>query len=90
MKRYIKSNSYVGLSYREIYDKVIPNRDYETKIDRVTAIAQLCYARGYKDYQPETKKDAVFLALELYEDMTGVFWDPTFDEFDEIVDRIVG
>lgn len=56
----------------------------------VANMAQFIYSYGYKDQRFFDKEEALWTAFELYEDMTGMFIDPTTEEFDDMVDRIIG
>lgn len=76
------------MTYREIWDNVQINHIEGAK-ETTSHIAQLVYGYGYGDEESPSKEDAVWIALELYEDMTGRFYDPTHEEFDEIVSQIM-
>lgn len=95
MKKYVKSASFESgrrpITYREIYDAVIGRGDfYPTVNDKIVAIAQFCYSYGYGNNRFMSKEDALWLALELFEEMTGIFKDPSQDEFDDMVYDISG
>ena len=74
------------ITYRQIYDRV--HGKYHNVYDMVTAIARLVYAGNYQGYGNESARGAVATALELLEDMTGRWWDPDIETFNEIVDSI--
>ena len=76
------------MRYKAMYDEVIASGKYHGKKQTTEALAQLAYA--YKYDAVEKKSDAVWAALELFEEMTGFWWDPTQDEFDDMVAGIVG
>jgi len=74
-------------TYRNLYDLVIKSSDYtlKTRQDKVVRLAQLIFRRGYEGRTDYSEEDSVVFALELYEDMTGIYWDPTREEFDDMV-----
>jgi len=76
------------ITYKEIYDKVVGSGKYHSRMDKVSAIAQLTFSHKFRGC--ETKRDAAWLALELLEDMTGVFYDPTPSEFEDVLASIIG
>ena len=73
--------------YSYVYDQVFGSSEYSgaSKIVKVKAIAQYVYAHD----RTQEKEDCVWQALEWYEDMTGCWFDPTHEEFDEIVYSII-
>ena len=73
--------------YSYVYDQVFGSSEYSgaSKIVKVKAIAQYIYARD----RTQEKEDRVWQALEWYEDMTGCWFDPTHEQFDEIVYSVI-
>lgn len=90
LNRYVKSGNTTTFTYNDIYDKVMRNNETQGKLSKIKKMAQLIYSRGYGTELNPSKNDAVYIALELYEEMTGTYYDPTLDEFDDIVDSIIG
>lgn len=78
------------MTYRELYDRVIENPDYRGMTEKVAEMAQLIYSYGYKADRFVTPDDAIWIALELFEEMTGAYWDITHDELDDLRDKIAG
>ena len=85
------------MTYKELYRLVIkPGEDfqvnelYPTTEDKITGLAQFIYSYGYEDDRYMSKEDAFWTACELYEDMTGRYFDPTQEEYDGIIDKISG
>lgn len=76
------------ISYRQIYDRVM-HKQYDTVYDLVSAIAQLAYRGNYGGYCNLSKDEAVATALDLYEGFTGRWWDPTREQFDDLVNDII-
>lgn len=83
------------MTYREIYSIIIAdeqsgitNLRYPTAKDKITGISQLVFRHGYKGETNMTKADAFWLACELYEDMTGRYFDPTNDEYERMLSEI--
>ena len=83
------------MKYREIYSIVIAdeqsgvaNPRYRTPKEKVTAIWQLVFSHGYKEETNLTKEDAYWLACELYEDMTGRYFDATEEEYEQMLREI--
>lgn len=68
------------MTYRDLYDEVIMSGKYRSTPEKIKALAQRIYHSGFDGV--ETKSEAVWDALEQYEDMTGHFFDPTQDQFD--------
>lgn len=76
------------MTYKEIYNAVC-RYSKGSRMENVAYIAQLVYTHGYRSDKCMTKRDAVFTALEIYEDMTGYYYDPTHEEYDDIVAAII-
>lgn len=85
------------ITYQEIYSIVFKNakgnlNGYldtdKTDYDNVLKIAQLAYRRNYGGYCGDSPDEAAAAALELYESMTGRWYDPTREEYDDLVDSI--
>lgn len=75
------------MTYREMYDDVMESGKYNSHLQKIKRLAQLIFANHRAD--PLYKKsDAVWEALEKYEDMSGCYFDPTFAQFDDIVASI--
>lgn len=75
------------MTYKDLYENVIESGKYLTRMERIKALAQLIFTTRFDAV--ESKEDAVWAALERYEDMTGRFYDPTQEEFDDIVSSII-
>lgn len=75
------------MTYKDLYENVIESGKYRTRMERIKALAQLIFTTRFDDV--ESQEDAVWAALERYEDMTGCFCDPTQEEFDDIVRSII-
>jgi len=58
---------------------------YHGKEEIVPVLARFICHYGYEGQTFHNKKDAAVLALELLEEMTGTYWDPTQEEFDDIL-----
>lgn len=79
------------LTYKDLWQLVGSRPDkFPTPRAMVKELAQFIYSYGYKQDKFLSKRDSIFIALELYEQMTGRFWDPTQDEFDDIEGGIMG
>ena len=76
-----------GLTYREVYDTI--KGKYHTKKDQLEAIAGLIWAKGYKNIKFVDVEDALAIAMELQDDMFG-WYDPSTEEYDDIVFSLVG
>lgn len=77
------------MTYKEIYSSVFADDQvYRTTKERITGIAKLVFRHGYKDFADMTKEDAFWLACELYEDMTGRYFDPTNEEYEQMLTEI--
>lgn len=77
------------MTYKDIYRIVIESGNFPGANKKVKAIAQLVYASGFRGC--ESKEDAVWIALEMLEEMTGIWeYDPSHAEFDDIIYSIVG
>lgn len=76
------------MSYRELYDHVFgPDAPPASPLNKIKTLAQLLYNDGKND-SSYTKGDAVWEALERYEDMTGAYYDPTHEEYEDIRNSI--
>ena len=74
-------------TYRERFDRVFQSGEYSGagKKTKTEALAQLIYAND----RSQDKADCLVQALEEYELMTGGYYDPTADEWDDIVSSII-
>lgn len=77
------------MTYREMYDEVFEKNGDLPRFKKICLLAQLVYANHRNDAE-YTKDDAVWEALEKYEDMSGYWLDPTHEEFDQIKSEIIG
>lgn len=75
------------MTYRDLFDEVIMSGKYRGTTEKIKALAQLIYRNAFDSV--ETKSEAVWDALERYEDMTVRFFDPTQDQFDSIEASII-
>lgn len=73
------------MTYRDMYDDVITSGEYVGRTAKLRRLAQLIYAED----RTQKKEDCVGQALEKYEDMTGNYFDPTKEEFEDIVFSII-
>ena len=73
--------------YGYVFSEVFQSEKYTgaSKINKIKAIAQLVFAKD----RTQNKEDCVWQALEWYEDMSGVFFDPTHEQFEEICCSII-
>lgn len=76
------------MTYRELYDEVIESGNYVGPKGKIKALANLIYQSKFDGV--ETKDEAVWDALERYEDMTGLSFDPTEEEFEDFKYAITG
>lgn len=76
------------MTYRELYDEVIESGKYLSPEGKIKALANLIYQSKFDGV--ETKDEAVWDALERYEDMTGFTFDPTEEEFEDFKYAITG
>ena len=66
--------------HREMWNEVFESGKYLTRTAKITKLAQMLYSsRDSDDY---SKDDAVWEALEKYEDMSGFYMDPTHEQFE--------
>lgn len=72
-------------THREIFDEVIMSGRYQGRMAKIKQTAQMIYAND----RTQPKEDVAWMALEKYEDMTGFSFDPTHEQFDEIVASII-
>lgn len=75
------------MSYRDLYDEVITSGKYRGTMEKIEALAQLIYRHSFDGV--ETTTEAVWDALERFEDMTGRTFDPTQEQFDCIEAAII-
>lgn len=68
-------------SWREKYRDTFESGKYCTTKEKIVHLAQ--YIRAERPDEP--KVYAVYEALEQFEDMTGYFCDPTYDELEDIL-----
>lgn len=68
------------MTYKERYQEVFTSGKYKGVKDKIIALAKIHYTKD----RTQRKSDCICQALEDYEDMTGIFYDPTQDEFEEI------
>lgn len=75
------------ITYRMRYDTVFESDKYRyaSKKKKVEALAQMIYAND----RSRNKEDCLVQALEEYELMSGSYWDPTHDEYDDALASIV-
>lgn len=68
--------------YGYVFSEVFQSGKYAgaSKINKIKAIAQLIFAKD----RTQGKEDCIWQALEWYEDMTGIFFDPTHEQFEDI------
>lgn len=74
-------------TYRDRYNLVICSNALKcasTK-EQVERLAQLIYGND----QCRDKEDCLVQALEEHEAMTGEFWDPTREEYDDVLASII-
>lgn len=72
------------MTYREMYDEVFDRSKAPTsRFEKVKGLAQLIFS-DRKNESGYTKEDAVWEALERYEDMSGNYFDPTHEQFEAI------
>lgn len=76
------------MTYRELYDEVIESGNYLGPEGKIKALANLIYQGKFDGV--ETKDEAVWDALERYEDMTGFTFDPNEEEFEDFKSSIIG
>jgi hypothetical protein len=68
------------MKYSERYEKVIASGEYHGRKEKIIALAKIHYSED----RTQKKSDCIWQALEDYEDMTGNFYDPTHEEFEDI------
>lgn len=76
------------MTYRELYDEVIESGNYLGPERKIKALANLIYHSNFDGV--ENKDEAVWDALERYEDMTGFTFDPTEEDFEDFKYAITG
>ena len=72
------------MTYREKYDEVITSGKHKGQKAKLEALAKINFSESL------TREEAVWQALEDYENMTGIYIDPTQDDFDDLVASIIG
>lgn len=71
----------VRTTYKDRFDEVIQSGKYEGRMAKLKALTQLIY-----NNDPTQKaEDCVWQAYEEYEGMTGVWFDPTQEEFETLL-----
>ena len=76
------------MTYREMYDHIFgPDAKAVSRIARIKTLAQFLYTDRRQEAS-YSKEDAVWEALELYEDMCGKYFDPTHQQFEDICSSI--
>ena len=79
----------MSMSYREMYDHVFgPETKAVSRLDKIKTLAQFLFAERKQD-AAYSKEDAAWEALELYEDMCGLYFDPTHAQFESICNSII-
>lgn len=68
-----------------LFEEVIMSGEYPSRDKKLSRLAQAVYAKD----KTQSKEDCVWQALELYEDMTGAFIDPTQEQFDALAAAII-
>lgn len=72
------------MDYKARYQEVIASGKYIGTMNKIKALAQL----NYNNNKSEGKIEAIALALEDYECMTGIYIDPTREQYDDIEESI--
>lgn len=72
------------MDYKARYQEVIASGKYIGQMNKIKALAQL----NYNNNKSEGKIEAVALALEDFECMTGIYIDPTREQYDDIEESI--
>ena len=73
-------------SYGEIYKEVLESGNYSGTTNKIKRIAQILYANNKHTHG---KEECAMWALEMYEEMTGRYIDPTVDELEDITNSIM-
>lgn len=73
------------MTYRDMFEDVVQSGKYTGAVEKVKRLTQLIFAND----RTQNKADCAWEALEQYESMTGRYFDPTQDQFDDIVFSIV-
>lgn len=73
------------MNYKARYQEVISSGKYIGTMNKIKALAQLNYNNNNKS---EGKIEAIALALEDYECMTGIYIDPTKEQYNDIEESI--
>lgn len=72
------------VTYGEMFKEVTESGKYNTTITKLKRLAQLIYSND----REQRKTDCVWEAIEKYEDMTGIFFDPTQENVEDILDSL--
>lgn len=73
--------------FQTVFEKVFLSEERAStgKLSKVKEIAQLLFARDRR----QDKVDCACQALEWFEDMAGTYFDPTKEEFEDILCSII-
>jgi len=74
-----------SFSYRDRYDIVVASGKYIGAVAKIKKLAQLIYAND----READKEDCAVQALEEYELMTGNWYDPDVDTYEDIINSIL-
>lgn len=72
-------------TYRDMYNEVIESGKYPSRISKLKQLAQLIHSNDRR----KGGVDCAWEAIETFESMTGVFFDPTQSDLDDIVYSII-
>jgi len=72
------------MDYKARYQEVISSGKYIGTMNKIKALAQL----NYNNNKSEGKIEAIALAIEDFECMTGNYIDPTREQYDDIEESI--
>lgn len=72
------------MDYKARYQEVISSGKYIGTMKKIKALAQL----NYNNNKSEGKIEAIALALEDFECMTGIYIGPTREQYDDIEESI--
>ena len=83
----IEANSGRKTLFKDRYFEIFESREnrFSSRKDKVERLAQLIYAND----RTRNKEDCLVQALEEFELMSGSYWDPTHDEYDEVLASII-
>lgn len=73
------------MDYKARYQEVVASGKYTGQMNKIKALAQL----NYNNNKSEGKTEAIALALEDFECMTGIYIDPTTDQYEDIEQSIL-